>query len=378
MKRTQSDPKNIATRREFLKISGCALASFLGLPGQIFGPAKKQDEEIKYTNALLATKRNGLSQASGFQEWMPFLQGRVIDPYIEVYAGPGLEEDFVKLLWKDAVVPIQNVHYNAETDSHNKIWYQINENEFVHSGAIQPVNTVLNEPSNDIPTGGRLAEVTVPFTDAYWGIGADQPLAYRFYHQTTHWVVEIQYDVAGEPWYTLVEDKWDLRYYVPARHLRLVPHQEMAPLAPDIPNALKRLEIHLPLQVLIAYQLDAPVFMARIATGGIFRDGDFSTQPGNYLTFHKRPSRHMAAGNLAAGGYDLPGVPWISYFTENGVSIHGTYWHNNYGRPRSHGCINMTPLAAKWIYRWTQPVVPHFEQMVYKNFGTRLEIFDEV
>ena len=82
----------------------------------------------------------------------------------------------------------------------------------------------------------------------------------------------------------------------------------------------------------------------------------------------------MARGNLAANGYDLPGVPWNSYITESGIAIHGTYWHNYYGRPRSHGCINLTPQAAKWVFLWTMPFVPPDEVKIYEDTGTFVEI----
>ena len=367
----------MVNRREFLKLSGAALAGFIALPRKLYlQPLHKLDHSLIH-HAYQETLINGVWRADFYQDGLPYIQGRVIDPYIEIFNEPDFEATTVNFLWKDSVVPILSVYFNANTKSHNQVWYQISVNEYVHSGAVQPVNTLPNEPSNDIPPGGRLAEVTVPFTDAYWEMGRNQPLAYRLYYQTTHWVVQLQYDSAGEPWYTVIEDKWDLAYYVPARHLRLIPEMELKPISGELPNVFKRLEVHLTQQILIAYEQDHPIFMSRIATGGKFRDGDFSTQPGHYLTFHKRPSRHMAAGNLAAGGYDLPGVPWISYFTESGVSIHGTYWHNNYGRPRSHGCINMSPLAARWIYWWTIPVVPSHEKMAYKNYGTSLDIIGE-
>ena len=111
-----------------------------------------------------------------------------------------------------------------------------------------------------------------------------------------------------------------------------------------------------------------------IAVTYIFSNGKFYTPPGRHKTFHKRPSRHMAAGNLAYNGYDLPGIPWVCYITERGIAFHGTYWHNDYGRPRSHGCINLTPQAAKWIYRWTLPVVPPNEQKMYNEFATRVDV----
>ena len=82
----------------------------------------------------------------------------------------------------------------------------------------------------------------------------------------------------------------------------------------------------------------------------------FGTPAGDWSILRKRPTRHMAGDDAAPPNFfDLPGVPWVSYFHWWGVSIHGTYWHNDYGRPRSHGCVNMTPENAKWIFRWTLP-----------------------
>lgn len=50
--------------------------------------------------------------------------------------------------------------------------------------------------------------------------------------------------------------------------------------------------------------------------------------------------------------YDLPGVPWNLYFTMEGAVIHGAYWHQNFGTPYSHGCVNLAPNDAKILYEW--------------------------
>ncbi len=52
-----------------------------------------------------------------------------------------------------------------------------------------------------------------------------------------------------------------------------------------------------------------------------------------------------------------PAVPWSTFVATGGVAIHGAFWHNNFGTPRSHGCINLRPEDAKWVYRWTTPYV---------------------
>jgi hypothetical protein len=52
--------------------------------------------------------------------------------------------------------------------------------------------------------------------------------------------------------------------------------------------------------------------------------------------------------------YNLPNVEWVQYFFED-YSFHGTYWHNDFGEPRSHGCVNMTNADAKWLFDWSMP-----------------------
>ena len=52
-----------------------------------------------------------------------------------------------------------------------------------------------------------------------------------------------------------------------------------------------------------------------------------------------------------------PAFPGCLSSPPTGVAFHGTYWHNDFGRPKSHGCINMHSQEAKWLYRWTLPVV---------------------
>ena len=55
---------------------------------------------------------------------------------------------------------------------------------------------------------------------------------------------------------------------------------------------------------------------------------------------------------MTGPGYNLPNVPWTMYFY-GGYAIHGAYWHNNFGQRMSHGCVNMKPNEAKWLFNWT-------------------------
>lgn len=329
------------SRREFLKLCAAGLAAAGSASARLAG--------------LPLAPYAALAQETVQQ------QGRVSEGFVTIHAQPSFEANELKKFWKDTVLPVEEVTIGGAEPAHNRVWYLIKGEGYVHSGGVQPVQTRLNLPESP-PAGGALAEVTVPFTDARWGPGENFPVAYRFYYETTHWVVKGVQDRAGEAWYRVLDDKWKFLHYALARHLRLLPAAELSPLSPDVPAWAKRLVVDTAAQAVIAYEYEKPVFMTRTATGARFSNGDFSTPPGRYITAHKRPYRHMAAGNLAANGYDLPGVPWVTYITESGISFHGTYWHNNFGRPRSHGCINLTPSAARWIFRWTTPSVPFNEQ----------------
>jgi hypothetical protein len=333
------------SRRDFLKLSGVGMLSTM------------------------------LPTSGAVRELTQDLNGRVINPSIQAYDSPSHSGAPVRLYWKDAVLPISGATIGDLLPEHNRIWYQIRGIGYAHSGSIQPVRTVLNQPSLEIPRSGTLGEVTVPYTDAHEGPSRQEDVVYRYYYETTHWISGVVRGDQDQVWYQIVDDKWDERiYYVLAAHLRPVPADELRPISADVPLRAKRLLVDIRTQTLTAYEWDLPVFTTRVATGAEFSNGKFYTPTGRHMTFHKRPSRHMARGNLAANGFDLPGVPWVCYFTESGVAFHGTYWHNDYGRPRSHGCINLTPQSAKWIYRWTQPYVPPSEQRVYENFGTILDV----
>lgn len=76
------------------------------------------------------------------------------------------------------------------------------------------------------------------------------------------------------------------------------------------------------------------------------------TVVGDFAVYVKYDSQHMSGP-----GYSLPNVPWVMYFYR-GYGIHGTYWHNNFGQPMSHGCINMRTPEAEWLYNWAPVGTP--------------------
>jgi lipoprotein-anchoring transpeptidase ErfK/SrfK len=202
-------------------------------------------------------------------------------------------------------------------------------------------------------------------------------VVYRLYYETTYWVDQVVQDASGNVWYRFYDDKRKINYYAPAVHLRIITDGEIAPISPNMDSNKKLLTVNVTDEIVTAYEDNKPVFMSRCSSGRrsytIFR----TTPLGWHITNHKRLTRHMAAGDPAsAEGFDLPGIPWVSYFTRSGVSFHGTYWHNDFGTPRSHGCVNLTPQAAKWVLRWSAPTVPPGQQYVLKDYGTSVNVIE--
>ncbi|MBI3158892.1 MAG: L,D-transpeptidase [Chloroflexi bacterium] len=336
----RSNPAAGLSRREFLNLGGLAL---LGLA------APRRRESVKF--------------------------GRVLEETLAAYSQPTFNSGMARTFALDDILPVAETVTGPDGPAHNAAWHRIEDGMYVHSAALQPVDFVLNEPVDGLPWWGRLAEVTVPYSDAFEAPhGGSQPI-YRYYYQSTHWVSQLIIADDLTAWYRIQDDK-DHRqvFYAQARHLRLLPDRELAPISPSLPLEAKRLEVRIAEQLLVAYEYDQPVLVAQVATGDEVANPRWRTPLGGFQTYYKRPSRHMAAGNLAFGDYDLPGVPWVCYITEQGHAFHGTYWHNDFGRPRSHGCINMRPDEARWVYRWTQPDVPLDRQHKYESFGTRVDI----
>ena len=126
------------------------------------------------------------------------------------------------------------------------------------------------------------------------------------------------------------------------------------PVKPPVSGGKGRwIDVNLSKQRLTAYQGNTPVFSALIS-GGLPRT---PTVVGRFKVNTKLTSTRMRGP-----GYDLPNVPYTMYFYR-GYAIHGTYWHNNFGRPMSHGCVNMRTSDAAWLFNWASigtPVVTHW------------------
>lgn len=119
----------------------------------------------------------------------------------------------------------------------------------------------------------------------------------------------------------------------------------------------KHIYIDLTNQRLYAKEGDRTVYEFLVSTGKWGR-----TPTGNFTTWIKLRATRMEGGSKELGTYyNLPNVPYTMYFYGSGIpksrgyGIHGAYWHNNFGHPMSHGCINMKIEEAKLLYEWANP-----------------------
>lgn len=136
----------------------------------------------------------------------------------------------------------------------------------------------------------------------------------------------------------------------------------------------KWIEIDLARQLLIAHQSDQVILQSPISSG-LWNP----TPKGEYRIWYKIVSTKMEGGSKLNGSYYyLPNVPFAMFFQGN-YGIHGTYWHNDFGRPRSHGCINAPTSVAEKLFFWADPQLPSGRKTVRstaENLGTRVIIHD--
>jgi len=107
------------------------------------------------------------------------------------------------------------------------------------------------------------------------------------------------------------------------------------------------IDVNLTAQRLVAYEGDTPVFDSLVSSGTY----NHPTVTGQFRIWLRYQSQTMDGRRL---GYDyyLPNVPYVMYFYQD-YALHGTYWHNNFGTPMSHGCVNLPTPAAEWIFNWS-------------------------
>ena len=277
----------------------------------------------------------------------------------------------------NTIIEYEEIILTKTSNSANELWLKLPDSRFIAAKYVQMVENRLNKVEQEISTSGRLAEVTVPYTTARpRKSNFNNPnIEQSFFYGSTHWVHGLGTDQKGTLYYIIIEDRWSDAYYVDAAHMHILSDEELAPINADVNPEAKRIKVNLREQYLMAFEKDEPIFLSPISTGISRENLDLSTPTGDFRIIHKRPSRHMIhSEDIGINDKELYGVPWVSFFTNNGIAFHGTYWHNDFSQPNSHGCINLPMQAARWLYLWANPALQPRQKEHITNIGTYVEV----
>ena len=271
----------------------------------------------------------------------------VVTAYIlNVRARPGVRPDnppIDRLRQGTEVLIYEETLYNGET------WYRIGVNRWVHGGWVRIVSprahatTATETPTSTegmaLPVGWIVASTLN--VRARPGVSDDNPPIDRVHYKDRFHILEERV-VQGAKWYRIGENRWVYGGWVGVARYKPRPAQ--------IKASDKWVGVSLREQTLVAYEGDTPVYATLVATGV----PQYPTVRGIFRTWLRRRWGRMVGGTPGTMHYYyLEDVTWTMYFYR-GYSLHTAYWHDAFGRPRSHGCVNLSPYDAWWIFRWSE------------------------
>lgn len=366
------------SRRDFLKLAGAGLGALAVLPYR-----RVLEEAPSTLPDFPRGVRLGRNCTGG---------------WINIMAQPNFNARKVRVIYEDTLLEwLREVVGTSDRTSQR--WVETPEG-YVYAPFMQPVQNLPNQPLTQMPAGvrGFWAEVTVPYVDLF----IDNPLtggrarspwandylargAYpRLYYNQVVWIDDIRVNAAGTVLYRYNEKvgSYGDIYWAEGAAFRPLTSEELAPINPDVDPAEKRILVDNWYQTLTCLEGKREVFFCRVSTGARWdaygnKVDAYATPLGEHITWRKIISTTMSGNATGRSGYDQPGIPWTILFSGTGVAIHAAFWHNDFGTPRSHGCVNARPEDAKWIFRWSLPTITLDQDditMIYPDGGTRVVV----
>jgi hypothetical protein len=376
--------KHNFSRRDFLKVAG------VGLGALAFKPFRIES----YYEKLYTPKRLPQFPASE-------IIGRVVDD-TDVRSRPDntqLISNSVGVIGADTLLPWGREVIGKVAALTNQKYLETPQG-YIWSSRVQPTRNLPNKPITEIPAGqtGFWVEVTVPYVDLTLEGAVASPwlkskqqynFPPRVYYSQTLWIDQIRQNNG------FVEYRWNEDanghgygygaygelFWLDGTGVKVLTDADVAPISPDVDPNQKKIVASVTYQTLSCFEGNNEVFFCRIASGQKFDSTgaistELATPVGDLSAWWKIFSKNMTAGNEQAG-YSTPAVPWCTFISGEGVAIHGAFWHNDFGERRSHGCINVTPEEAKWIFRWTTPYIPLVQseqRLTFPDHGTAVTV----
>jgi lipoprotein-anchoring transpeptidase ErfK/SrfK len=291
------------------------------------------------------------ARGSGAPPPLPF--GRVLVDY-RLDPSPKLGNDENgRYLTADTVIPLYEQVQGEPIGEHgNAVWFRT-DGGFIHSAWLQPVdnraNAIISVQNARL---GVWAETTVPFATLHSQPNAQARVAYKAYYSSVYRIVDAVF--SNNAWWYKLSGGLRSPLYARAYAFRPFTPDELTPISPQVSHSYKRMEVILRGGYVRAFEQNKQVFEARCATGD--RNPTRTTPIGQFRILSKHIAVQMSGAFGTRDAYDLPGVPFATFFTSSGVAFHGAYWHFDWGARRTHGCVNLSSSDARWVWRWTRPL----------------------
>lgn len=275
--------------------------------------------------------------------YLPYLYGQVVTPNAPVY---GSKDDAAR-----AKNPIRRMEgaFLYISYTHTEVYkemrvYEIAPGVWMNANDVHRVGTpyfqgleFLRSPRN--PFGWILQEVETKRTPGFQTQDYTGHSVYRF----EIYQVYDKETVDGIEWLMIRPNEWIEKRMISVVHPRAS--------RPEGVTTERWIDINLYEQTIAAYEGTRLVF-ATVISSGI---DPFWTRPGLFNIYEKLETTPMSGSFEAdrSDYYYLEDVPWTMYF-DQARALHGAYWHTGYGWPRSHGCVNLSPGDAQWLFQWAE------------------------
>lgn len=264
-------------------------------------------------------------------------RGVVTATTLNVRARPGVAADNPPI---DQLHAGDQVNILEQATVSGAVWYRIGERRWVHSDWVRLLPAVTEAAratvaAVSLPVGW----VVAASLNVRSGPGTGYALVGEVRHNQRLDILE-SVSVGGATWHRIGAQQWVYGQWVGVARGRARPAA--------IRSNERWVAVSLRDQTAVAYEGDQPVYAALVATG---LPGTPTVQ-GIFRTWLRRPGGKMSGGRPGAGYYYLEEVVWTTFFY-SGYALHSAYWHDAFGRPRSHGCVNLSLYDAWWLYNWS-------------------------
>ncbi len=251
------------------------------------------------------------------------------------------------------------VAVTEEQSAHGERWGKTKKGRFIAMRELVPARPLLFH--GELVENGKLdmAWVVIERANVYASEKLDKAVATRVRFEKVT-VLEDKPGKDGHGGVVRIDKGW--------MRARDISRPKPMPPPPEIQVAEgeRWIDVDLVQQALVAYEGEKPVFATIVSTGKGPPGSDFETRKGSHRIWVKifttkmdnlDPPKGDKAEDPDRHHYSMEDVPWVQFF-DKAIALHGAFWHRDFGHVHSHGCVNLAPIDARWLFAFTGPHLP--------------------